>query len=180
MKALGYLMISAGFLLGTLAAVQTAANEVNWVWFALGIALGIAGIIAARLGEHRESTQADTVKAGFETVTTSLDRVVEHLTALDAGKAEINPYDVHERLDQLFPKDLANFAEGRESIAKLYGLKAYAEVMSEFAAGERYLNRVWSASLDGYIDEVNEYLGRSLGQFIAARTKLASLQHVSG
>ena len=38
--------------------------------------------------------------------------------------------------------------------------------MTRFAAGERYLNRVWSASADGYIDEVNEYLEKAKDQFV--------------
>jgi len=42
---------------------------------------------------------------------------------------------------------------------------SYADVMSHYAGGERYLNRVWSASADGYVDEVNTYLDRSLEQF---------------
>jgi hypothetical protein len=37
--------------------------------------------------------------------------------------------------------------------------------MNPFSAGERYLNRVWSTSTDGYIDEAHEYLGRSHEQF---------------
>ena len=37
--------------------------------------------------------------------------------------------------------------------------------MNEFAAGERYLNRCWSASVDGYIDEIKTYLGKARTQF---------------
>ena len=36
----------------------------------------------------------------------------------------------------------------------VFGMQNYADVMSNFAAGERYINRVWSASTDGYVDEV--------------------------
>jgi len=57
------------------------------------------------------------------------------------------------------------FVDARESIAHRYGLAAYGDVMTRFAAGERYLNRVWSASADGYIDEVNEYLEKAKDQF---------------
>ena len=53
--------------------------------------------------------------------------------------------------------------------------RAYAEIMNEFAAGERYLNRVWSASIDGYIDVINEYLGRARRQFEQAQAKLTAL-----
>ncbi len=65
---------------------------------------------------------------------------------------------VQHRIDELFPGDLNTFVEARETIPHVYGLQAYADVMSHFAAGERYLNRVWSASADGYVDEVRTYL----------------------
>jgi hypothetical protein len=47
----------------------------------------------------------------------------------------------------------------------LYGLQTYADIMSEFASGERYVNRVWSASADGYGDEASAYLDRARAQF---------------
>lgn len=37
--------------------------------------------------------------------------------------------------------------------------------MNRFAAGERYLNRVWSASTDGYIEEAHRYIERATRQF---------------
>lgn len=175
MKNLGYLLITVGFLTGAYAASQTADDEIETGLFLGGFAAGLIGVVLARVGAHRESSHADTVQTGYEAVSTSLDRLIERLTALDAEKDGIDPYVVHERIDELFPDDLAQFADGRQSIAKLHGLTAYAEVMNDFAAGERYLNRVWSASIDGYIDEVQEYLGRSLSQFVAARATLTRL-----
>ncbi len=47
----------------------------------------------------------------------------------------------------------------------VFGIQNYADVMSNFAAGERYINRVWSASTDGYVDEVRMYLERARAQF---------------
>ena len=44
--------------------------------------------------------------------------------------------------------------------------------MSAFVAGEQYPNRVWSASADGYVHEVKEYIGRALEMFKEARTAL--------
>lgn len=46
--------------------------------------------------------------------------------------------------------------------------------MSDFAAGERYLNRVWSASADGYGQEARCYLQRAAARFHAARERLHS------
>jgi hypothetical protein len=48
--------------------------------------------------------------------------------------------------------------------------------MSHFAGGERYLNRVWSASADGYIDEVNAYLTKAHEQFDIALARMADLR----
>jgi hypothetical protein len=47
--------------------------------------------------------------------------------------------------------------------------------MNCLTAGERYLNRVWSASADGYVDEVNEYLERVQVQFEGAPEQLRQL-----
>ena len=72
-------------------------------------------------------------------------------------------------IDKLFRDDLLNFAEARESMKHLFGLQHYADIMSSFAAGERYINRVWSASTDGYIDEVMMYVEKSYDQFQHAK-----------
>lgn len=44
-----------------------------------------------------------------------------------------------------------------------------AELMSSFATGERYINRVWSDSTDGYVDEVMMHVEKSLYQFKHAK-----------
>jgi len=57
----------------------------------------------------------------------------------------------------------------------VFGMQNYADVMSNFAAGERYINRVWSASTDGYVDEVRMYLDRANQQFRDARQHFEEL-----
>ncbi len=54
----------------------------------------------------------------------------------------------------------------------LFGLQAYADIMSSFAAGERYINRVWSASADGYDEEAATYLQKAERQFADAQRQL--------
>jgi hypothetical protein len=84
------------------------------------------------------------------------------------------------RIDELFIDDIDKFVDARESIAHRYGLAAYGEVMGSFAAGERYLNRVWSASADGYIDEVNAYLEKTREQFVDSLEKIRRLKTTPG
>lgn len=56
----------------------------------------------------------------------------------------------------------------------LFGLQVYADVMSAFATGERYVNRVWSASADGYRTEAITYLNKAAGQFRDASRQLSA------
>jgi hypothetical protein len=76
----------------------------------------------------------------------------------------------------LLREDLNDFANARESMKHIFGLQNYADVMGAFAAGERYINRVWSASTDGYVDEVHSYLDRATRQIREARVLFVELQ----
>lgn len=176
MRAIGYLLLAAGFLGSAFLAVRSAENVVPWGWFAPTLIVAIVGVVIARMSIHQETRAEGALAANVGVMQSSIDRVVENIIRLDGEKERLNPYDVHGRIDALFPEDLTRFADARGSVAHVYGLQAYAELMNEFAAGERYLNRVWSASVDGYIDEVREYLGRAREQFTRTQEILARLQ----
>jgi hypothetical protein len=164
-------MITAGFLAGALAA--TIDKEyVQWGYFAVALAVGAVGVGLVRFGVHREKRVEGKLTEDIQSIELSLTRIVENMTDLNARKYSINTYDVRHRIDELFPEDLTVFVEARDSISHTYGLNVYADVMSSFAAGERYLNRVWSASADGYIDEVNAYLDKAQEQFSESLDKI--------
>ena len=103
----------------------------------------------------------------------SLDNVVrdlQHMTQTSKQSGEALRAEIDERLRA----DLRRFAEARESMVHLYGLQTYADIMSSFAAGERYVNRVWSASVDGYDAEAETYLEKAANQFADAQSQLAA------
>lgn len=174
MKRIGLALIVVGFLGAAWVATQDV-KEVNWNRFVPLALAGVVGVVVARRAAHTEAAHADTVAANIGDLTNAIGRIVENVTRLNAGKDSINPYDMRHRIDDLLADDLVTFADARETIGVRYGLQAYAEIMSHFAAGERYVNRVWSASVDGYIDEVNAYIGRAEEQFVAVRERLAAL-----
>ena len=175
MKKLGYFMVTIGFLTGALAAVVDEQST-NWACFAGALAVGAAGIAMIRLSRRRISRSEGKLASNIQSVEASLGRIVENINQLNTQKQTINPYDVGRRIDELFAGDLTTFVEARESIAQVHGLNAYADVMSCFAAGERYLNRVWSASADGYVDEVNTYLDKAQAQFVESLQKVHQLK----
>ena len=175
MKRLGSLMIAAGFLAGSLAAIVDK-ETVRWLYFAASMVIGAAGIVIVRVWGHRIRRSEGKLAAGVQALEASLSRIVENITRLNAQKQSLDVYDARNRIDALFAEDLAAFVNRRESIAHVHGLSAYAEVMTCFSAGERYLNRVWSASADGYIDEVSAYLDKAQSQFAETLAKVRQLK----
>ncbi len=167
-------MVIVGFITAALASVLDE-NTVRWLWYVPALIVGAAGVAAIKINEARQNKTEHHVASRIETVDSSLERIATNIKKLNADKHSINTYDMRHRIDELFVDDLEMFVDARESIAHRYGLGAYGEVMSDFAAGERYLNRVWSASADGYIDEVNAYLDKAQAQFVESLAKIRDL-----
>lgn len=147
-------------------------DEVQWAWFVPCLLVGAVGVYLIKRSSMRHARSEHTLASNRGHIEDSLDRILSQLRDLDSKKTDIPPYDLRFEVDKRFRADLNRFAEARQSLAHIYGLQAYADIMSAFAAGERYLNRVWSASADGYVDEAREYIGRATEQFEEARTRL--------
>jgi hypothetical protein len=179
MRAAGYVLITLGFLGGAYYAVRDAAG-LPLAPFVVALAVGALGIALVRTAMARTATHAERLSADLESLEASLARIVENARALDREKESIGVYDLRHRIDAAFPGDLARFVEARQTLVHRFGLQAYADVMNPFAAGERYLNRVWSTSTDGYEDEAFEYTGRSHEQFEHALSELRRLTGKGG
>lgn len=175
MKSLGYILITVVFLAGSLAAVVDK-QQVQWHYFVIAIAIGAAGIALVHFGKHNIITSEGKLASNMQSIETALAQIVENITQLDDRKQSIDTYDVRHHIDRLFIEDINTFVQARQTIAHVYGLAAYGDVMNHFAAGERYLNRVWSASADGYIDEVNAYLEKAREQFSESLDKIRNFK----
>ena len=179
MTGIGQLLIAVGVVAASWVAVQHP-TELDTGRFALAIAFSVVGVVLARVGARKEARASDKVTGNIRNLEESIERIANNAVELVAANRDMHPCDVHGRIDELFIEDLAVFADARETIAHVHGLEAFADVMNEFAAGERYLNRVWSASVDGYIDEVRDYLTRAKEQFEATRDRLRRLGEKRG
>jgi DNA-binding PucR family transcriptional regulator len=179
MRWLGYLLLTAGFLYGSyLTALDV--RQVSAVPFLFGLAVAAAGVAMARTAARQEATHEERLATDMAAIGGSLDRLAKKAAALDKSKEEFDVYDLRHRIDEQFMADLDAFVQARESIVHSFSLQDYAEVMNPFAAGDRYLNRVWSASTDGYIDAAHDYIGRALEQFESAREVFRRLQAGAG
>lgn len=180
MSRIGTMLIIAGFLW---SAYQASLDPrlMDWVAFVPGLIAGFAGIMIRRRVATGHALSDHVLASNRNNMQQSLDRIVSGLEEMDREKATLPTYEARFEIDRRFRSDLDLFAEARHSLSHMYGLQAYADIMSSFAAGERYLNRVWSASADGYCDEVNEYLGRALAMFRDAKDGLeqAAARHLT-
>lgn len=176
MKKIGFLLITVAFLAGALVAVIDE-SEVKWAWFLLAIIIGAIGVFFVHRHKWKNTRSQKKLSTNLQVVKTSLTSLVEGLTKLNAEKQSINAYDFHVHIDTFFKDDLAAFAKARESLAHAHSLQVYADVMSHFASGERYINRIWSASVDGYVDEINVYLDKAQSQFIEALEIVSQLKN---
>ncbi|WP_417458530.1 hypothetical protein [Kordiimonas sp.] len=172
MKNLAYLLVVFSFLGG---AFLTSLDPlmVDWTTFLPVVFAGVVGVILLKRMQAAEARSSDLLAQNRKDLEESLANIVKNLEELNGRKDKVPTYDMRFEIDKLFRDDLTRFADARESMKHLFGLQAYADIMSSFAAGERYINRVWSASTDGYIDEVLAYVEKSLSQFEHAREEYA-------
>jgi hypothetical protein len=171
MKHIGFLLLTGGFVI---AAYSTALDTVatNWNLFMPAALAGIVGVIFIKRQASGEARSEHVLTANRAELNESLGNIVTNLARMNEAGDTVSTADLRAAIDDRLRDDLRRFADARESLVHLFGLQAYANVMSDFAAGERYVNRVWSASADGYDGEARRYLGKAEVQFRAARQQL--------
>jgi len=174
-KTLSLLIIMASFLAGAFISVLDP-TQVDWRWFAPVLAVGIVALFVYRKAHHVEARASHRLSGNLQILQNSLANILGNLEELNNDSENLPVYEARFEIDRLLREDLTNFANARESMKHVFGLQHYADVMSAFAAGERYINRVWSASTDGYVDEVRSYLERATQQFRDAGSLFAKFQ----
>jgi len=170
MKNIGYFLVVAGFLGGAFATSLDVQN-VDWTLFGVTATAGIIGLIIYKQQVGSLARSESVLETNRVELRESIANVVEDLRAINEGELTRGAV-LRDRIDLKLREDLRRFADARESMVHLFGLQVYADIMSNFAAGERYINRVWSASADGYDEEADTYLKKAAEQFDEARKQL--------
>jgi hypothetical protein len=174
-KTIALLAITLAFLAGAFIAVLDPI-QINWNWYIPVLVSGLLALYIYRKAHHGEARASHRISGNLQTLETCLANILANLEKINSDSANLPVYEARFEIDRMLREDLNKFANARESMQHVFGLQGYADVMSSFAAGERYINRVWSASTDGYVDEVLDYLDRATRQFREARTLFTELQ----
>lgn len=174
MKNIGYFLITIGFIAASFVTVIDKL-EVDWIYFSVMLVISVVGIVLVRSTEKKETFHEETLSNNMKIIVESLENVVTEVKRVRSEVDDENPQQVHSKIDEKLPGYLETFVESRKTIGHVHSLEEYANVMNHFATAERYLNRVWSASTDGYIDEVNIYIKKSEEEFEAALAAVKAL-----
>ena len=172
MKNTGYLLLVAGFLGGAYVAALDP-QRVDWNMFTFAAFAAIAGVLVAKRAASAMARSDTVLQTNRNELNESIANLVARLEE-QAGREPDSGESLRNWIDNTLRNDLRRFAEARESMVHLYGLQNYADIMSEFAAGERYVNRVWSAAADGYDDESTTLPGTG-GRSVPARPVAAGV-----
>jgi hypothetical protein len=170
MKGLGYLLLTAGFLGGAFAT-SLDVRQVNWTIFAISAAAAVIGLLLFKRQVSALARSDTVLEVNRGELRESIQNIVRDLEELTGGAAQQGG-QLRDKIDLKLRNDLRRFADARESMVHLFGLQTYADIMSSFAAGERYINRVWSSSADGYDEEASAYLEKAATQFVEAQRQL--------
>ncbi len=174
MRNLAFAVIILSFLAGAFLA-SLDPKTISWNIYVPVLAAGAVAVFLLKSHDKKTAMSEGVIAANLAVIETSIDNIMYNIQQMDLTKDALPTYEARFEIDRKFRDDLFNFAEARMSIGHRYGLQPYADVMSAFAAGERYLNRVWSASADGYVDEVITYITKAHHQFKEAHEKLMTV-----
>ena len=170
MKNIGFILLAAGFLAGAYATSLDVEN-VDWVLFSAAAIMAIVGLAISKNQASAHARSDEVLELNRSELRESLENIVRDLGEI-VGNGSTEGAELRDRIDLKLRDDLRRFADARGSMVHLFGLQTYADIMSSFAAGERYVNRVWSASADGYDSEAATYLEKAANQFADAQKQL--------
>jgi hypothetical protein len=168
MKNITFLLVVLAFLAGAFLT-SLDKDHINWIYFIPVIVIGFVSALLFQKHSNAEAKQGHVLENNKKILVESLNNIIKNLSELNGRKDKVPTYEMRFEIDKLFREDLMNFADARDSMKHLFGIQHFADIMSSFAAGERYINRVWSASTDGYVDEVMMYVEKSFLQFEHAK-----------
>ncbi len=166
MRPFGHLLLWIGFLSAAFVSVcrlEDADNKwstISWSWYAGSMVVGILGVVLLRLADRQIHADDTQTAAEYSVIQTSLAKLVATVGRLSNNRQHV-PSEVLRCIDDECAPTFAEFAEARQALIKRFGLQVYADVMTEFASAERYVNRSWSAAADGYVDEVAASLDKA-------------------
>ncbi|MBX3423241.1 MAG: hypothetical protein KF752_16915 [Pirellulaceae bacterium] len=174
---IGQALLWIGFLIAALTTVfrlevaDDPWSTIHWPAYIVSLTVGAIGVVALRLRRAQQQRHVTAHNSGLEAAISQLQLCADQLDGLLTSQIEnLSCEQVLELIDQQITPLLDDFADRRMAIRNVLGNTVYSAVMTEFASGQRYTNRAWSAAADGYVDEVHKCVHHA-SQFLRAAVR---------
>ena len=146
-----------------------SAGGIGWI---VGLVFIVVGAVLARMQDAEEASGSSPSAGGRVDFTKTIGEVQQRIAAIASDIADL-PMDAdattaREALDALDVELLSPLVEGRNQLVAKHGLAGFAEYFGPFSAGERNLNRAWSALTDGHAVVAREALNTATAAFSAS------------
>lgn len=187
MRVVGHVLLWSGFLAAAFFTVRQTEikadpwSTISWTAYLNALGAAVIGVVILRATRGTTGGGPSPLAGTIEEQYRHLKTIVTELQAYLASWRPEQVYEVHQWIDRWLASHLTEFADGRHALIREFGLRAYGQIMSDFASGERMINRAWCASADGYADEVETCLRRAAGFLEASVARIHKLAgHLEG
>lgn len=145
----------------------------RWTIVVVGILILCAGIAWARIAQGKRSAQGSNAGGdrAIEVMKSALSSAQERTKSLRQTAHDASLDEVAKECEAIVRDCVEAVAAQQESLSRIYGFAGYAQVMTPFAAAERWLNRAWSAASDTHrpevlasLDHAIEHIDEALGE----------------
>lgn len=181
LRLAGHILLWVGFLTGTYLAVKQLEvvedpwSTIEWRGYALAMLVGVTGVVLLRTTGRQAATHREKLEADIRELETCAARLLTQVGQWLDQQQQIDILEIHRMIDAQLMDSIDRFVTARSTLIHTYGLQPYVDVMSDFSVAERNINRAWSASADGYVDEVWLSLKRAHGKLERVTQRLAEL-----
>ena len=147
-------------------------HQIPWVYYGISAGVCFIGVVLIQVQRQSKQVQSESNLASIGQLVVALENAAVGIQSVHKDLESVPPSHTVAAIDDQIVPHLINFADNRDAISNEFGLSVFADVMTDFAAGERAVNRCWSASADGYLDESDTCLKRASEMIQSALTKL--------
>ena len=148
MTIIGQILLWSGFLGAALAAVcriESAGippwQTIEWTWYAVSMTVGVVGVAVLRASSRAAAQHSVRVEGEFEMLETSLAILQQNIGDLCSRQDTTELQKTVSFIDSQCAEPFSDFADSRNALIQRFGLQGFAEVMTQFASAERFVNR---------------------------------------
>ena len=180
MRIAGFVSFMIGIAIAISGGAKMPIEGEKWPdtvpLFIVGILVAVIGLVIWRLAVAKANQElAEKGSSDRKDALSLLAGLIEPTRKLTKEAPSLRAEEINHRANDLLEEYVLPFAEERQTLIQRFGMEAGADVLVTMAFGERMLNRIWSASADGHVQEARACCGEALAAFEEAQTKVAAL-----